>query len=130
MLTFINDICTGELRINQAFLAEDKTGAEEICKSNVLRYFTDDTASPTIETVWAIGDNINDLQMLRKADYAFVIEPKSEIFADEPSITRITSFEELLDLVPETGENMTSHTDERLPQDYASDEDTKKALTV
>lgn len=130
MLTFNNDICTGELRINQAFLAEDKTGVEEICKSNVLRYFTDDTASPTIETVWAIGDNINDLQMLRKADYAFVIEPKSEIFADEPSITRITSFEELLDLVPETEENMTSHTDERLPQDYASDEDTKKALMV
>lgn len=78
MLTFNNDICTGELRINQAFLAEDKTGEEAICKGNVLRYFTDDTASPTIETVWAIGDNLNDLQMLN-ADYAFVIEPKSEI---------------------------------------------------
>lgn len=129
MLTFTNEICAGQLRINRAFLTEDKTSTEEICKSNVLRHFIEDTASPAIETVWAVGDNLNDLQMLKKANRAFVIEPKSEVFADEPSIIRIASFEELLDLVPEPEETRMSLTQELSSQDCASDNNEGNVLT-
>ena len=50
--------------------------------------------------VWAVGDHLNDLEMLRQADRAFVIEPKSPTLARDADATRIDSFEALADLVP------------------------------
>jgi phosphoserine phosphatase len=50
---------------------------------------------------WAVGDNLNDLGLLRLADRGFAIEPRAAALRDEPGITVIRSFEELLPLVPE-----------------------------
>jgi hypothetical protein len=49
---------------------------------------------------WVIGDNINDLQLMQLADRAFAIDPKSPILRNEPFITQIESFEELLAMLP------------------------------
>lgn len=95
-MTFEGDVCNGQLQINPAFLPEDDNAVVPICKSNVLRCFLTDKAPPPIELTWAIGDNINDLEMLRLADNAFVIEPKSSKLFDEPGITLIQEFNDLV----------------------------------
>jgi phosphoserine phosphatase len=53
-----------------------------------------------INLTWVIGDNINDLQLMQLADRAFAIDPKSPILRNEPFITQIESFEELLAMLP------------------------------
>lgn len=95
-LQFDGDVCTGMLRINSAFSPEDADNAT-ICKSNVLQRFLSDTTAPPVEETWAIGDNLNDLELLRLANRAYVIDPKSSALTQEPRITEIKSFEELLD---------------------------------
>ncbi len=99
-LTFDGDVCNGELRINPAFTAPDSARGTPLCKSHVVRRFRDDPVEPPIEEVWAVGDNLNDLEMLRQADRAFVIDPKSPRIAREADATRVDSFEALLPLVP------------------------------
>lgn len=98
-LTFEGDVCNGQLQINPAFLPEDDDAVAPICKSNVLRCFLADKAPPPIELTWAIGDNINDLEMLRLADNAFVIEPKSPVLLEEPGIMPINAFIDLCKLL-------------------------------
>jgi glucosyl-3-phosphoglycerate synthase len=98
-ICFDNDVCTGQIRINAAFFhPQQKTSA--ICKSNVLRWFLADSNPPAINLTWVVGDNINDLELMRLADRAFAIDPKSPALITEPSITQITSFEELMVLLP------------------------------
>lgn len=94
-MQFENDVCMGQVKINSAFIGED--GA--ICKGNVVRAFRDDKIEPVIDTIWAVGDNVNDLNMLRMADRAFVIEPKSPVFKEEAGIKEIGSFAELLGII-------------------------------
>jgi len=71
-----------------------------VCKSHVLRRFRADEDGPPLLECWAIGDNLNDLGLLRLADRAFAIEPKAVDLRSEPGITVIRSFDELLPLVP------------------------------
>jgi hypothetical protein len=47
-----------------------------------------------------VGSNINDLKLIRLADRAFAIDPKSPILRNEPFITQITLFDELLAMHP------------------------------
>ncbi|OAH99987.1 hypothetical protein A1353_19910 [Methylomonas methanica] len=94
-LTFEGNVCNGQLQINSAFLPEDDNVARLVCKSNVLRCFLTDKSSPPVELIWAVGDNLNDLEMLRLADKAFVIEPKSPRLLDVPDITLIQQFTDL-----------------------------------
>jgi phosphoserine phosphatase len=47
-----------------------------------------------------VGSNINDLKLIRLADRAFAIDPKSPILRNEPFITQITLFDELLAMLP------------------------------
>lgn len=100
-ITFENDVCTGQIRINPAFVAASPKATPAICKSNVLRRFLADPTLPAVNLTWMVGDNVNDLALMHLCDRAFVIEPKSTIFANEPSITTIVSFEELLNLLPD-----------------------------
>lgn len=98
-ISFDNDVCTGKIRINEAFCdSQAKTPA--ICKSNVLRRFLSDSNPPVINLTWVVGDNINDLGLMRLADRAFAIDPKSPVLTTEPGITQIASFDELLALLP------------------------------
>lgn len=99
-ISFDNDVCTGQIRINPAFFdSQAKTSA--ICKSNVLRRFLTDPNPPAINLTWVVGHSMNDLELMRLADCAFAIEPKSPALTAEPGITQIASFDELLALLPD-----------------------------
>lgn len=100
-ISFDNDVCTGQMRINPAFFQNSRTTTTAaICKSNVLRQFLTDPNPPAINLTWVVGDNINDLELMRLADRAFAIDPKSPALTTEPGITPIASFDELLALLP------------------------------
>lgn len=99
-ISFDNDVCTGQIRINPAFVPSTQTKSAAICKSNVLRRFLTDPNPPAINLTWVVGDNLNDLELMRLADRAFAIDPKSPALTAEPGITPIASFDELLTLLP------------------------------
>jgi len=96
---FDNDVCSGEIQINPAFYDPQNINSK-ICKSNVLRRFITDPTPPAIDHTWVVGNNINDLELMRLADRAFAIDSKSLIFQNEPGIMQIESFEELLAMLP------------------------------
>ena len=101
-LQFDAEVCSGQLRLNPAFLARDGDPGPAICKSHVIRRLREDLAEPRVAECWAMGDNANDLGMLQAADRAFVIEPKSPLLTQVPGVTVVSSFDELLSLVPES----------------------------
>lgn len=101
MMQFEADVCSGQVRLNPAFLRQPGSDdGDPICKSHVLRRFRSDDGGPPLLECWAIGDNANDLGLLRLADRGFVIDPKSPALRDDPSLVVIESFDELLPLVP------------------------------
>ena len=103
-IQFENDVCTGIVRLNPAFLADAQTSSHadnETCKSNVLRAFLADESRPRVNLSWAIGNGVDDLPLLRLADRAFCIEPKSPVANQESRITSVTSFSELLATLPD-----------------------------
>jgi phosphoserine phosphatase len=101
-MQFDGDVCAGEIRINPAFLPKSANTHQAICKSNVLRCFLADgqECPPAIKMTWVIGDNVNDLELMRLADKAFVIDPKSPVLLSEPGVAPIASFKDLLELLP------------------------------
>ena len=92
---FDSDVCSGRLRINPAFQPLDAGEGAPICKSHVLARFLEDPAEPRIATTWAVGDNINDIGLLRRVDRAFAMDPKSPEVLRVPNIVRVDSFAEL-----------------------------------
>lgn len=94
-LQFDGDVCTGVLRLNAAFSPLSPSRGVPACKGNVVRRFRRDDTPPALQTLWAVGDNVNDLEMLREADCAFVIEPKLSTLVRDSDATPIESFEVL-----------------------------------
>ena len=101
MLQFDAEVCTGQLRLNAAFLAPSGDAGPPICKSHVVRRLREDLAEPRVTECWALGDNVNDLGLLRSAERGFAIDPKSPLLAEVPGVTVVSSFEELLAQVPQ-----------------------------
>lgn len=102
-MVFEADVCTGRFRTNPAFLAERVPGYPPdlmTCKSHVLRRFLADDSGGDINLTWVVGDNDNDLALMHLADKAFAIDPKSAKLFNDPKITLVDSFEELLALLP------------------------------
>jgi phosphoserine phosphatase len=98
-IRFDNDVCAGEIRINPAFYQSQHKNSG-ICKSNVLRRFLNDQTLPAINLTWVVGSNSNDLELMQLADRAFSIDTKSPVLRNEPGITQISSFDELLEMLP------------------------------
>lgn len=94
-LKFRNDICSGELNLNKDFYPDRSHGNLQPCKSNVIKQFLSKNNKPSFTEVWAIGDQLNDLDMLLLADKAFVIDPKSPELLKHKHIKNISSFEDL-----------------------------------
>lgn len=102
-MQFDGDVCTGQVKLNPAFLPIDAGPGTPVdpgaaCKSHVLRRFK--AEAPDLRECWAVGDNLNDLALLRLADRAFAIEPQAQALRQDPKITVVDGFDELLALVP------------------------------
>lgn len=95
-LQFDGDVCSGELRLNPAFRSPVDGKGRALCKGHVVRRFREDRTPPPLEEVWAMGDDANDLEMLRMADRAFVVEPKQPTLQRDADAVRVESFESLL----------------------------------
>jgi glucosyl-3-phosphoglycerate synthase len=100
-LQFDAEVCSGQLRLNPAFVAHSGDPGPPICKSHVVRRLREDRVVPPVSEVWAVGDNVNDLGMLRAADRAFAIDPKSASLAEIPGVTVISHFDDLKAMVPD-----------------------------
>jgi glucosyl-3-phosphoglycerate synthase len=100
-MQFDAEVCSGEVRINPAFVAPVGDAGPAICKSHVIRRLRDDRSEPRLSECWAVGDNLNDLGMLRAADRAFAIDPKSPQLAQVPGLTVLSSFDDLRLRVPD-----------------------------
>lgn len=94
-LRFDAEVCTGELRLNSAFLPQGPDGDGAPSKGEVVHRIREDSGIPEITGIWAVGDNTNDLDMLRAADRAFVIAPKRPGLAAEAGARTLASFDEL-----------------------------------
>lgn len=106
-MQFDGEVCTGQVKISPAFLP-DEPGLAPVCKSHVLRRFKAGMGEPPLLTCWAVGDNLNDLALLREADQAFVIEPKATALRAEPGVVVIESFEDLLARVPQEAQRLAA----------------------
>jgi glucosyl-3-phosphoglycerate synthase len=108
-LQFDAEVCTGQVHLNPAFREDrelalgdaPKPALPPLCKGHVVRRVRADPATPRIDAVWAVGDNVNDLGMLREADRAFVMAPKSPTLAKDAGAMEVRSFEDLMPFVPE-----------------------------
>lgn len=98
-LQFQGDVCTGELSINCAFMPDPDTSPDkaqaDISKHHVVARFRHGSIQPRFEQIWALGDNDNDIDMLRVADRAWMIEPKSPRMRSIQGVLEITHFDEL-----------------------------------
>jgi phosphoserine phosphatase len=96
-LQFRNEVCTGELRLNTAFLPLDGT-ASAPDKRHVLERLrppTDRVEAPAFTEAWAVGDHLNDLGLLRAADRAFVVEPKAPELRTIDGVVEFGDFDQL-----------------------------------
>jgi glucosyl-3-phosphoglycerate synthase len=100
-MQFDGDVCSGQVRLNPAFLRAEGDAGLPVCKSHVLRRFRAGCSSAPLRECWAVGDKLNDLGLLRLADRAFAIDPKTDALRREPGVRVIAHFDELLALVPE-----------------------------
>jgi phosphoserine phosphatase len=113
---FQGDVCTGELSINSAFLPDPNAPAPDadrigISKHHVLAQFRREDIQPRFDTIWAVGDNDNDVDMLNLADRAWMIEPKSPRLKTIPGVTEITHFDELTAALALAGQEEAAKTD-------------------
>jgi len=99
-MQFDAEVCSGRVRLNPAFLAPEGDAGPPVCKRHVVRRLREDRSAPAVVECWAMGDHLNDLGMLRAADRAFVIDPKSPQLASLPGVTLVTHFDELRACVP------------------------------
>ena len=99
-------VCTGELRLNEAFSPpEDSASDEGLSKGHVLSRFRDPLLGTPFKEVWAVGDNDNDADMLRQADQAFIIEPQSHALKLIAGVQEIQDFHAITDLLKAQSED-------------------------
>ena len=105
-MVFDAGVSQGSVLINRAFLHEDGCTEHECCKSNVLRYIVEQEPALQNDGVVVVGDNLNDLCLLKLAHKAYTIEPKHASL-NQPSIIEIKSFNELLTLITQQPSTVT-----------------------
>ena len=95
-LMFENGICQGQISINHAFSHDDGCKEHPQCKSNVLHYIFEQEPKLKQEgNTFAVGDNLNDLCLLKLVRQGFTIEPKNEALR-AAGLIEIHSIDELL----------------------------------
>ncbi len=95
-MQFDSDVCQGEVRLNRAWLHASGCATHPQCSSNLLPHLRDGERDVALRHVLAIGSGAHDHCLLRAADYAFVIEPRSEALLRDPGVIELRSIDELL----------------------------------
>ena len=100
---FENDVCSGKLRINSAFLPEDGLPTASLpCKGAVLSALACEALPDAFEAIWAVGDDVDDLPMLRLADRAFLTGPRAAGLVQEcEGAIVLENFGDLINHIPE-----------------------------
>ncbi|MNG20677.1 hypothetical protein D3C84_1049520 [compost metagenome] len=62
----------------------------------------DNGQEPPTNLTWVIGDNLNDLELMRRADRAFTIAPKSPALLEVPGVVQILSFTEMAEIIAQS----------------------------
>lgn len=89
-LVFESGVCSGELRLNPAFLAPGSAGPlDKGHIVNRLREVLEDTAGHDPLEVWAVGDGDDDFALLRLADRGFVVGPGLSSQRLPPHVLRV-----------------------------------------
>ncbi len=104
-VVFDSEVCSGQVRINPAFLpdadlADDAENALSFDKSHMLQRFLRDVTQPTINLSWVIGDPQNGATWMRLSDRAFTINASQSALPEDPPVTSINAFSELLAFLP------------------------------
>jgi len=86
LLHFRHGRATGELTLAPATIAENGCKQHHSCKSNVLLHLGACAGLEPVETV-AVGDNLNDICLLRAADMSIAFEPKSRLVQEAARYT-------------------------------------------
>lgn len=95
-LHFEQDVCTGGLRLNPAFLPLEGDAGAGPDKGMVVRRFREPEGDDgAFDEIWAMGDHRNDIPMLAAANRAFAFAPKAAELREIPGINVVTSFDEL-----------------------------------
>jgi glucosyl-3-phosphoglycerate synthase len=92
---FEHEVCTGQLRMNSAFVRPAADGTQAVCKSNALRCLLEDPQLPAITLTWAVSSKPIDAELLRMADKAFCIGNVAP-WALEVGATKLASFDDLV----------------------------------
>jgi glucosyl-3-phosphoglycerate synthase len=100
LLHFDNGVCTGDWQTHGAFLPLAPGAETAPNKCFVAQRFLQDSATPAVTEVWAVGDALNDLQLLALAHRAFVIDPKVPELLQLPGVVAFAHFDELQAHVP------------------------------
>jgi len=81
VMRFQRGKASGKVTIAPAFLHPHGCALHRCCKANVLQHLID-RINVSRDHVLAIGDNINDLCLLRAAGMSVAFEPKARVVAD------------------------------------------------
>jgi glucosyl-3-phosphoglycerate synthase len=101
-IQFEGDVCTGELKVNPAFLAAagppervDRNTKPSQSLSHVLRHFREDDAKPTVQAIWVATHGTQDMPFLQAADRTFLIDRPALELPRLPQAEALASFDAL-----------------------------------
>lgn len=95
VLQFQNDICMGHVLLNEAFLNDHDRTDDSVRQVNVLDQFRAKTSAPFFKEIWVISNGHDHIDLLTRADRAFVIEPVGHDYSSCPTIQQVRSFSEI-----------------------------------
>jgi glucosyl-3-phosphoglycerate synthase len=99
-IQFEGDVCTGELRVNPAFLPTRKSGHDEAASAvpslgHVLRYFREDSSQPAVDEIWVVTHDAHDMPLLQAADRAFLINRPGLELPGLPQLSALAGYDTL-----------------------------------
>ena len=85
----------GHVLLNEAFLNDHDRTDDSVRQVNVLDQFRAKTSAPFFKEIWVISNGHDHIDLLTRADRAFVIEPVSHDYSSCPTIQQVRSFSEI-----------------------------------
>ncbi len=107
-MVFENEVCTGQLRVNPAFIDASSPAEMRPCKRHVLERFLSDEVAPKIDQTWIVSDCAQDRGLMHLADrgFAFALgQATSEIDWTPLTPIIVDTFSQILDVATDQFED-------------------------